>query len=222
MKKLVISVLSLCFIHSSLSTAGEMGPIDTNWIQNGFYVAGQIGLGGLTDKEVHLSSPETHQLGALGITGGGYAGLEYGFYRLGLALELFATAKGLNTAITHEPYTYHQHQSYALGVRLLPEYAVTSATSGHIILGYTNGSFNISDNGVYGFVNAHYHKSGFQSGLGFTSVLQNNISLRLDAIYDIYASQSTIGLGVTPGTLQLYKNTFGALAGELSLIYKFV
>jgi hypothetical protein len=221
MKNVLTTVLSLCLMHSSLSIAGEMGNVDTNWIQNGFYVAGEVGVAGLVDKESHSSSPETHQLGALGIIGGGYAGYEYGFKRYGLALEFFADATGLNTAITHEPYTYHHHQSYDLGVRVLPEYAFTPTLTGHIVLGYTNGKFNISDNGVYGYINTGYNKSGFQTGLGFTSVLQNNISLRLDAIYDIYASQSSMGLCLTPGTIQLYKNTFSTLSGELSLIYKF-
>ncbi|MGC1182654.1 hypothetical protein [Legionella sp.] len=221
MKNVLTIVLSLCLIHSSLSIAGGMERVDTNWIRNGFYVASEIGVAGLVDKESHSSFPETHQLGALGIIGGGYAGYEYGFKQYGLALEFFADATGLNAAITHEPYTYHHHQSYDLGVRVLPQYIFTPNTSGHIVLGYTNGKFNIFDNGVYGYINTGYNKSGFQTGLGFTNRLQNNVLFRLDAIYDMYASQSSRGLGLTSGTIQLYKNTFSTLTGKLSLIYKF-
>jgi opacity protein-like surface antigen len=218
----VLQATTILLFTSSIALAGTMGNEYPDIIHDGFYVAGAIGTAGLVDKESHDSSPETHQLGALGIIGGGYLGYDYGIGNSWiLALEFFADATGLNSAITHEPFTYHQNQSYDLGVRVLPKYAFTPTTTGHVILGYTNGRFAISDNGVYGYINTNYNKSGFQTGLGFTTALNDSFSFRLDAIYDIYASQTDTGLGLTAGTLQLYTNRFSTLAGELSLIYKF-
>lgn len=222
MSNVLKPVISILLLISSLSFAGTMGHNYVPMIHNGFYIAGEIGTAGLVDKESHRSLPETHQLGAIGVIGGGYVGYEYSFNNTwGLALEFFADATGLNAAITHTPSTYHHHQSYDLGVRVLPEYTFTPATTGHVILGYTNGKFHIADNGVYGYINTGYNKSGFQTGLGFSTALNDNFLIRVDAIYDIYASQTNVGLGLTTGTIQLYTNTFSTLAGELSLIYKF-
>lgn len=221
MNKTITAMTSTIFLTSSLSFAGTMGEAVVPMIQNGFYVAGDVGVAGLVAKESHSVLPETHQLGAAGIIGGGYVGYEYGFNNCGLALEFFGDATGLNAAISHNPYTYQRNQRYDLGVRLLPEYAFTPFSTGHLIFGYTNGRFNIADNGVYGYVNTGYNKSGFQTGLGFTTAVKDNLSARLDAIYDIYASQTTTGAGLTAGTNQLYSNKFSMLAGELSLIYKF-
>ncbi len=207
---------------SSTIFAGTMGNENTRLIQNGFYLAGEIGTASLVDKESHSLLPETHQLGSSGIIGGGYLGYEYGISDYcGLSLEFFADATGFNAAITHEPFTYHHNQSHDIGVRVLPEYAFTPETTGHIILGYSNGQFNISDNGVYGYIDNSFTTNGFQTGLGFTTLLRDNFSLRFDAIYDIYASETRSGAGLTAGTTQLYTNAFSTLAGELSLIYKF-
>lgn len=222
MNTVLTAVTGAFLLTSSLSSAGTMGNEDARIIQNGFYVAGEIGVANLGDKESHSLPSETHQLGAFGVIGGGYLGYEYAINdHCGLGLEFFADATGLNAAITHDPSTYQLNQSYDIGVRFVPEYAFTPATAGHIILGYTNGKFNISDNGVYGYIDTSYNTSGFQTGLGYTTRLHNNISLRLDLIYDIYASETSSGTGLIAGTTQLYTNTFSTLAGELSLIYKF-
>lgn len=218
--KNILTVGIGCLI-TSFSFAGTMGANDVPWIQNGFYLAGDIGVAGLVAKESHTLSPETHQLGALGIVGGGYVGYEYAIsHVLGMGLEFFADATGLNASITHVPDTYKRHQSYDLGIRLLPEYAFTSMTAGHVFLGYTNARFSISDDGVYGYVNKGFNQSGFQTGLGFTTHLKDNLSLRLDAIYNIFASQTSEGQGLPVGTKQLYRNTFSNLTGEISVIYK--
>lgn len=141
MNTVLTAVTSALLLTSSMSFAGTMGPDDTRMIRKGFYVAGDIGVAGLVDKESHNVVPETHQLGALGIIGGGYLGYEYGISDYsGLALEFFADA------------------------------------TGHIILGYTNGKFTVSDNGVYGYINTGYNKSGFQTGLGFTTLLRAPLS----------------------------------------------
>ncbi len=214
-------LISAFLLTSSLANAGSMGN-EQFFNHNGFYVAGEIGAAGLVDKESHSASPESHQLGALGIIGGGYIGYDYFINnKYDLALEFFADATGLNAAIAHEPSTYQRNQSYDIGVRALPGYAFTPSTSGHVILGYTNAAFNISDNGDYGYINTSYNVNGFQTGLGLTTLLKDNFSLRLDAIYDIYASKTKAGAGLTAGTIQLYTNVFSTLAGELSLIYKF-
>lgn len=209
-------------LTSSLTYAGTMGNEALLMNHNGFYIAGDIGVAALADKESHDSSPESHQLGALGIIGGGYIGYDYFInHQYDVALEFFADATGLNAAITHDPNTYQRSQSYDIGVRLLPGYAFTPTTSGHVILGYTNAAFNVSDNGVYGYLDANYNVNGFQTGLGFTTQLKDNFSVRLDAIYDIYSSKTKAGAGLTAGTVQLYSNVFSTLAGEFSLIYKF-
>lgn len=222
MNNVLRTMISILLLSASVAFSGTMGSGPVDWIHNGFYIAGDIGPAGFADKEYHSSSPESHQLGSVGIIGGGYVGYNYGINSVwGLALELFADATGFNAAITHQPNTYHHSQDYDLGVRVLPEYAFTPATTGHLILGYTNGRFHISDNGVYGYIDTGYNKSGFQGGLGFTTAMTDHVFVRLDAIYDIYASQTNTGLGLSAGTWQFYTNTYSTLAGEFSLIYQF-
>lgn len=221
-KKNKILKITCCLLPliSNMVSAGNMGEY-ASALRNYFYIAGDIGVASMYNKESHSIDPETHQLGAAGIIGGGYAGYEFNLDRYGLGLEFFADATGLNAAITHDPCTYQRNQSYLLGFRILPKFAFTGITSGHVLLGYTNGQFNISDNGVYGYINTHYNKSGFQTGLGITTDLYTNLSVRLDAIYNLYGSETSIGSGLTAGSVQLYTNTFNTLAGELSVIYKF-
>lgn len=132
-------------------------------------------------------------------------------------------ATGLNTSLSHAPNTYQMNQRYNVGVRVLPEYVFTPYTSGHWIFGYANGRFHINDNGVYGLINTEYNRSGFQTGAGFTTVLRDNLLLRMDGLYNIYSSNISQGIGLaTSGQAsQFYTNKFSQLAGEFSLIYKF-
>ena len=222
MNKILIKIIThAALLTSTLSCAGTMGELAIATPCSGLYIAGDLGAAGLASKESHNFIPETHQLGAAGILGGGYVGYEYWVNNYGLALEVFADATGLNSAITHQPYTYQNQQTYDIGVRALPKHAFTPLTTGHIILGYINGRFNIADNGVYGYVNNAFNLSGFQTGVGFTTVVKGNLSLRVDGIYDIYSGQTSYGQGLESNTTQGYTNTFSTVAGELSLIYKF-
>lgn len=189
--------------------------------QNGFYVAGDIGAADFMTKESHSVTPESHQLGSVGGVGGIFAGYDYGINcAIRLAVEGFADVTDLNTNLQHSPNTYEMRQYYNIGLRLLPEYVFTPFTVGHFIVGYTNGRFNINDNGVYGLVNSTYNLSGIQTGLGFTTALQNNIFIRLDGLYDSYPSHTSQGVGLSTPT-QMYTNRFSQLGGELSVIYKF-
>lgn len=204
-------------LNSSLAFAG---------VHNGFYVAADIGAAGIVDKEVHSFNYETHQFGALGLIGGGFIGYRHCLSELtGLGLEFFADATDLNARILHNAQTtsqifvYRQKQRYDIGLRLLPEYHFTPTTSGHVILGYVNGGFNIADDGVYGYVERTYNKSGFQSGLGFTTCINDNFLMRLDGIYNVYSTQTDIGPSLTPGAIQEYTNGFGVLVGQLSIVY---
>ena len=199
-------------------------PTTSALTQNGFYLAADIGAADFMTKESHSVNPESHQLGSMGIIGGGYVGYDFDVSnRFRLAMEGFGDATGLNTNLKHSANIYQMSQNYNLGIRLLPEYVFTPNIVGHIILGYANGNFSIKDNGVYGYINTSYNLSGFQTGIGFTTTLKNNLFVRLDALYDIYSSSTSRGLGLEGSgePFQYYTNTFSQLAGELSLIYKF-
>lgn len=216
-----MTLLSVC-MFCQLSLAGSMGGTTTSPM-NGFYLGGDIGLANLLNKESHAVLPETHQLGTLGIAGGGLLGYEQLFTStLRLGLEIFADATGLNMAIDHTNASYKMNQRYDLGVRVLPAYAFTPDTAGHLLLGYVNGKFNILDNGVYGNVNNGFHQNGFQGGLGVSNLLASNLFVRLDALYDVYAANTTLGTGLAANPTQSYTNSFSGFMGELSLVYKFL
>ncbi len=192
-------------------------------MQNGFYVGVDAGAANLMNKESHSGNPESHQLGAFGPVAGVYAGYDYGMtcqYRI--AVEAFLDETWSQMQIEHAGNSYKMNQLYHFGARLLPEYVFTSTTFGHIILGYTNGRFNVKDNGVYGFINSSYNTNGFQTGIGFDTVLINNFFIRLDGLYDMYSSNTQYGTGLNgTGSAQAYTNRFSQLAGELSIYYKF-
>lgn len=190
--------------------------------QNNFYVGVDAGAADLMNKESHSVNPESHNLGALGPVAGIYAGYAYSVTsQYQIAIEAFLDGVWLQTEIQHANNTYKMNQFYNVGVRLLPAYAFTPYTFGHLILGYANGRFRIKDNGVYGFINSSFNLSGFQAGFGFDTVLTNNFFIRLDALYDIYSSITKTGTGLTTGSIQNYTNRFSQLGGELSVLYKF-
>lgn len=207
-----LKVLVSFFCVSNIVFAGQV---------NGFYMGADIGAADLMTKESHTVSPESHQLGSIGAVGGGFIGYDYGINEnIRFAIEGFAEATNLNTRLQHASSTYKMEQLYNLGIRVLPEYVFTPFTVGHLIFGYVNGRFHINDNGVYGFINTCYNQSGFQTGLGMTTALRNNVFVRLDALYDAYASNTNKGVGLsTPA--QFYTNRFSQLAGEFAVIYKF-
>jgi opacity protein-like surface antigen len=188
---------------------------------NSFYIGGDIGAANFMNKESHSVQSESHQLGSMGAFGGIFVGYDFGVMRaIRVAIEAFADTTDLETSLKHSANTYKMEQDYNLGLRILPEYVFTPFTIGHLIFGYVNGRFHINDDGVYGFINKSYNRSGFQAGLGMTTVFTNAISIRLDALYDGYSSSTNQGVGLSTST-QLYTNKFSQLAGELSVIYKF-
>jgi outer membrane immunogenic protein len=219
-----IIIIAALVLGAQISVAGSMGEIESSLItQPGFYIAGDIGASNLINNESHTVNAETHQLGAVGLVGGGFIGYDFRVLEnVMLGLEAFADANALNMDIQHFNNSYKMNSTYNLGVRVLPSYVFTPFTLGHVILGYTNDHFNIRDNGVYGYINSSFNQSGFQGGLGFTTTARKNVFVRLDGIYSIYASKSSTGLGLTTATpYQYYNNQFSTLMGELSLIYKF-
>ncbi len=218
------SIIAALFLNAQFLCAGSMGESVSLLARSGFYVGGDIGLANLIDAESHSVLPESHQLSATGIVGGGLLGLDYALRdKLVFGIEGFINANGLNTAITHPPLSYKQNARYNWGVRVLPKYLFTSNTDGHLLIGYTQAHFNLSDNGVYGLLNSNLNKSGFQGGLGFTVATMHNLLVRLDGLYSIYANSSIIGNGsnLSSSTNQIYKNQFSTLEGDVSLIYKF-
>lgn len=211
---LTVSIGLLSFNESAVATVA---------MQNGFYLGVDVGAANLMDKESHSVNAESHQLGDVGVVGGGFFGYDHCLtQKTRIAIEGFIDALGSQTSIQHAGNTYKMNQQYNAGVRLLPAYLFTPYTLGHLILGYANGRFQIKDNGVYGLVNTRYNKSGFQTGLGLATALPHNFLIRLDALYTLYGSNTNRGTGL-PGApaSQFYTNRFSQLAGELALYYKF-
>lgn len=214
--------IGLLMLVSPLTQAGTVGD-DTlsSLYDNGFYIAGNLGLENLLDNESHTLYPEKHELGALGILGGGFIGYDYAFgAQATLALEFFADAIGAQTSIGHTPSRYTMNEQYDLGFRLLPKYRFNEDATAHLILGYVNGHFSIADNGVYGVVASNFNSSGFQTGFGFTTTLTTHLMTRLDMLYNLYASNSSAGSYITPPARQTYQNQFNTLIGQLSLVFK--
>lgn len=184
----------------------------------GLYLGIDAGIADLLNKESHSINPESHQLSKIGPTAGTYLGYAFDlneqFY---IAAEVFIDGTWVQTKIQHAGSIYTQKQFYNLGMRFLPAYAFTTDTFGHIILGYTNARTEIEDYGVYGLVNSIYSTGGFQAGIGFDTALMDNFFIRLDALYNIYRSNTMSGL-----SLQRYTNRFSQLEGEVSIFYKWI
>lgn len=220
LQKAIFALFVCAFSHDM--QAGTLGEESFTAIDsNGFYIAGNIGVQNLFDNESHTLYPEHHQLGALGVVGGGFLGYSYSLgQQTGVSLEFFADATGVNTSISHNPTTYQMNQRYDLGLRLLPEYHLNEHTTAHVMLGYVNGHFNISDNGVYGTVSNAFNASGFQTGLGLTVAHTEHLMTRIDMLYNLYASNSSTGLWLVPPARQTYNNQFNGLIAQLAFVYK--
>lgn len=215
--------IGLWMLVSPLTQAGTLGDDNLSPIyDNGFYIAGNIGLENLFDNESHTLYPEKHELGSLGILGGGFIGYDYAFgAQTTLALEFFADAIGAQTSIGHTPSRYTMNQQYDIGLRLLPKYRFNEDATAHLILGYVNGHFSIADNGVYGIMSSNFNNSGFQTGFGLTTTLTTHLMTRLDMIYNLYASNTSVGNYITPPARQTYQNQFNTLVGQFSAVIKF-
>ncbi len=224
-KKLVMTALIL---NTMQTWAGVMGSLDdAPGDYDGIYAGANLGLSNLVVKEQHVVNPESHQLGSLGAVGGGYVGYDYTIYdRFNIGIEGYGNANGLNVAINHDiapNTTYSVSSRYNAGVRILPGYQFSPGIQGHVILGYANGQFRVKDSGNYGYINSSFHKSGFQSGLGWTTYVIQGILVRLDVMYTTYGSTTSTGTGLPSSGFptQTYYNSFSTLEGDLSLVYKF-
>ncbi len=222
-KKLLLLTL-IC--HALPGIAGVMGASDLPASYDGLYAGATLGMSNLVDKEQHIINPESHQLGSLGILGGGFVGYDYHVNDLfNIALEGFGNATGLNIAINHDAQgtSYSANSHYQAGARLLPGYQCSPGIQAHIILGYTNAHFQVKDSGNYGYINSSFYKNGLQGGLGWTTQIIQGFEVRVDMIYTNFGSQSSTGTGLpTSGSpQQVYTNDFNTLEGDLSLVYKF-
>lgn len=143
-----------------------------------FYLGGSIGAVGLIDKE-KTNNPivDIHHLSTAGILGGPLLGYEFMHDRWKLGIEGFFNGTGLKL-YANQNYapqaSYQVKMFYNTGIRILPSYELTPKTSGHIILGYSNASFHIKDNGNFGLISNRFSKNGFQSGLGLRTCLSNH------------------------------------------------
>jgi hypothetical protein len=200
--KIMIIIL---FFNTEPCFAGMMSDTDVSTSFNGFYAGASLGVSNLLDKEQQIVNTETHQLGSLGIIGGGFVG--YNYYlseHVSIDIEGFGNATGLNAAITHSTNgatTYQSNTHYNAGVRMLPGYQCSPRLQGHVLIGYANANFQIQDNGTYGYINTSTNKS-------------------LDMLWTTYGSITSVGAGLTTAA-QTYTNNYATFEGELSLIYKF-
>ncbi len=209
--------------------AGDMGAYDDALVAyDGFYAGATIGLSNLLDKEHHQVNPESHQLGSLGPTGGGFLGYEYpmtDWFNLGI--EGYGNANGLNAAINYTEsntaVSYKVGSRYDAGARFVLGYPLSATVQPHVMLGYACAQFFVRDNGDYGIINTSFLANGFQSGFGWSGTFWQGFSLRLDMLYTLYATNTSNGVGL-PGSgspTQTYTNGFSTLEGDLSLVYKF-
>ena len=224
--KIIFSMVFGC-LSLTMNTFGHAGTLgSTPYLDQGFYLGGNIGIHNLNDKESTTSPPAQHQLGATGILGGGLLGYDFNVNeQLTLGAEWFMNAVG-NSVAAEQFYTpvssYTAKMRYEIGARLLPSYILSPRTRGHLILGYSNGNFTLHDNGDFGFIDKQFSQNGFQVGLGaMTSLLTyRSFFLRGDLIYTIYAANTALGIG-TQNQSQTYENNFSTLTGNLTLTYKF-
>lgn len=207
--------------------SGTMGAVVLPY--NGLYIAGDIGVANLLDKESTLFAPDSydvHQLSSTGFVGGGMIGYDYSVTeKVRFGVEGFINAAALNVAAEQQYGTYPSYRAnmrYDAGVRILPGYEFTPGTVGHVLLGYAYGKFNIKDNGDYGYIDKGISANGFQAGLGMVVPCYfQNLSLRGDALYSTYGSHTSAGLSSTLAPLN-YNNNFATIEGNLALVYKFL
>lgn len=192
---------------------------------NHFYLGAMLGATSVMDEE-STNNPiyDKHTLGASGATGGLLAGYNYHLrHQWWLALEVFLNTARVNIA---DNQNYAPQSSYTVdlqgngGIRILPAYAFTSDTSGHLILGLALANFKIKDTGNYGIISKTYSQSGFETGLGLDTALSQHVTLRGDVIYTSYASMYANGVTITvPAGIQNYRNNLSTLEANLSIIY---
>ena len=223
-EKLKYTMLTLLISVMNCATSGTMGTDMTPY--DAFYVGGDIGVSNLMDPTSTTDPLAAHHMSATGIIGGGLVGYDYSMTeQLTLGVEGFGNANGIHMSslqLYPPQASYRVGAKYNAGLRVLPGYKFNSGAVAHVLLGYTNAGFTITDNGDYGYIDQHFNKNGFQCGLGMKVPITNNLSIRADALYSIYANASNIGLSnLAPYGPQTYYNNLSTLEGDLTILYKF-
>lgn len=233
----------LCFAGSMGDELKQAEPYD------GVYLGADIGLLTLFQKSsvsINATSPGNflgsykQQEGYFGVTGGGIIGYDYSLQqKIKLGIEGYINGTNVTiyqSQLTVVPqYDYANtttRQNYAWGFRALPGYELSPGVVAHLILGYSNAQFNIKSPppatglGLYQpIINQTFSRNGFQSGIGLTSIVYHNFSLRIDGLFTTYGTHSSPsytynnGSTVYTGTFNSVLNTF---EGDLTLSYKFV
>lgn len=208
-----------------LSASAFASGLDTRRPYTHFYAGGTVGIASLADKEsTNTPIHDIHYLGASGALGGllvGYDVNPCNLWKVKLEGFINTTSLNLSDNQNYAPVTsYKVNMRYNAGVRILPGYELTPRTEGHLILGYSYGKFNISDNGNYGIINQDFSSNGFQAGVGLGALLLESVSIRTDVLYTIYSSQTSSGVTTaSPSASQVYQNKLSTLEGDLTLIF---
>ena len=201
-----------------------MGLIQTQPTYNGIYIGADIGIADIVDKHTNsLAINETFHLGGIGIIGGGLIGYDYSIAdQFKVGMEAFMNANALNTSFVHldSGDAYRAHQTYNWGVRILPGYEMAHGVVGHMIFGYSNAHFKLTDS-AHGYLNHSFNRNGFQPGLGVTTQVSDRISLRIDTIYTSYGTQQSTGLGSDRLSINNYYDALSTLEGNFTISYKF-
>ena len=108
---------------------------------------------------------------------------------------------------------------------MLPGYKITPDIDGHLILGFSRGTFRLRDDGAYALAESDFDVNGPQLGLGCSVGFWKNLALRLDFIYTLYHHEHYTASGPlpsvpSPGSASYY-DSLSTLDGVLSLTCKF-
>jgi hypothetical protein len=195
---------------------------------DGFYVGagiGGIGLHQATSITFVNDYGDTDHLsndgGTLGVTGGLLAGYNFNFAnQMNLGIEGFAnmTSAKQNSELVstsgNDVATVSTvlKEKYNYGVRLVPGYQVTPDSDMHVLVGYVRGHFTANSENT--------NANGFQLGLGSTTSVTKEFSLRGDIIYSGYKSKSA-SVSEPDGNAYSLSTKNNTLEGVVSGEYKF-
>lgn len=185
---------------------------------NGFYVGGGVGANNLFDR-VTVSENGNLNSGNTGFIGGIFAGYDWQLpYCYDLALEVFgdSTTARIKDYQTSNQASLELKYRYNYGLRVLPGYRVSPNSVVYLVLGGVDGHFKMTDSGYYSVANDTFNTVGYQLGIGASSALWKNLSLRGDGIYTSYNANSLNGSSNIN-----YHNNISTIDVMLSLSYKF-
>ena len=245
-KKLFSMLLILMFGKSCF--AGAMGAGEKQADPyNGVYVGADIGLVALfqgVSVSLNETAPgpfigsSTTPLGHFGIIGGGIIGYDYSLpQKIKLGIEGYVNGinvtipQSLQSTVPSDSGSTTTQQNYAWGVRALPGYELSPGVVAHLILGYSNAQFFINSpppatglSVLQPIVNESFTCNGFQSGIGLTSIVYRNFSLRIDGLFTTYGAHSSPSYAFNNGALVYtgtFKSVLNTFEGDLTLSYKF-